>query len=488
MSAGHSMHFLERLQERAVDEEHISLAMSLYYNHRLAEIVTRSLHLPIDDQRVAVAMEEGEDPPYIILARGGRFITCLAPGMKPTGCHVLARRQLDDLLQWDEEYAATVARIKRLGDEGASQLRHVRRRIETRGDRLSLEDMRVNAELVAWTWAEHTSSYLSMCEPLLETLKLLSKVGARKKLAREQAERIKRCWNSFHCHQHNKVILAHSAPFLKVVDDRYIQRLWEGFSFWALRTGDACAVMRSYWSVGRLGDHFLPLYERMLAQTRERVVGVDCALALLAIGVSQPHLRERVRAACRPRAQLAQDTPWLTDAVERLDVLCRTDRAEEFIALSDELQMIDFCGEVLLSLDHLEQGTSELMDQGIIEQLADRIEGEHGVTLSRDQRLALFHTISPSCWPPFERVAVLCEHIVAVCSRGIEALYLPQTLLDVIFGQPSDDEVIMRAKRLNEAFDPKLPPMCRSTPRPGRNDPCPCESGKKFKRCCGRGE
>ena len=23
------------------------------------------------------------------------------------------------------------------------------------------------------------------------------------------------------------------------------------------------------------------------------------------------------------------------------------------------------------------------------------------------------------------------------------------------------------------------------TPKPGRNDPCPCGSGKKFKRCCG---
>lgn len=26
----------------------------------------------------------------------------------------------------------------------------------------------------------------------------------------------------------------------------------------------------------------------------------------------------------------------------------------------------------------------------------------------------------------------------------------------------------------------------KAGPRPGRNDPCPCESGDKFKRCCGR--
>lgn len=29
-------------------------------------------------------------------------------------------------------------------------------------------------------------------------------------------------------------------------------------------------------------------------------------------------------------------------------------------------------------------------------------------------------------------------------------------------------------------------PVMRSGPKVGRNDPCPCGSGKKFKQCCGR--
>ncbi|MFO7849605.1 MAG: SEC-C metal-binding domain-containing protein [Spirochaetia bacterium] len=28
--------------------------------------------------------------------------------------------------------------------------------------------------------------------------------------------------------------------------------------------------------------------------------------------------------------------------------------------------------------------------------------------------------------------------------------------------------------------------MKRTTPKVGRNDPCPCGSGKKYKHCCGR--
>jgi preprotein translocase subunit SecA len=31
-----------------------------------------------------------------------------------------------------------------------------------------------------------------------------------------------------------------------------------------------------------------------------------------------------------------------------------------------------------------------------------------------------------------------------------------------------------------------LPPVRREMPKVGRNEPCPCGSGKKFKACCGR--
>ena len=32
----------------------------------------------------------------------------------------------------------------------------------------------------------------------------------------------------------------------------------------------------------------------------------------------------------------------------------------------------------------------------------------------------------------------------------------------------------------------KPKPMVRDNPKVGRNDPCPCGSGKKYKKCCGR--
>ena len=35
------------------------------------------------------------------------------------------------------------------------------------------------------------------------------------------------------------------------------------------------------------------------------------------------------------------------------------------------------------------------------------------------------------------------------------------------------------------ALQPQGQPFRRETPKVGRNDPCPCGSGKKYKKCCG---
>ena len=38
----------------------------------------------------------------------------------------------------------------------------------------------------------------------------------------------------------------------------------------------------------------------------------------------------------------------------------------------------------------------------------------------------------------------------------------------------------------NTSCCPPKEPQRRSMPKIGRNDPCPCSSGKKFKKCCGQ--
>ena len=39
-------------------------------------------------------------------------------------------------------------------------------------------------------------------------------------------------------------------------------------------------------------------------------------------------------------------------------------------------------------------------------------------------------------------------------------------------------------RQLWQSMGPRVETL-RKAPEPGRNDPCPCGSGKKFKKCCG---
>jgi uncharacterized protein YecA (UPF0149 family) len=50
-----------------------------------------------------------------------------------------------------------------------------------------------------------------------------------------------------------------------------------------------------------------------------------------------------------------------------------------------------------------------------------------------------------------------------------------------------------KKKLTNEVVDPDAPPIpdvpveqAHASKSTGRNDPCPCGSGKKFKKCCGK--
>jgi preprotein translocase subunit SecA len=49
-----------------------------------------------------------------------------------------------------------------------------------------------------------------------------------------------------------------------------------------------------------------------------------------------------------------------------------------------------------------------------------------------------------------------------------------------------DHEAELRAEGGNDV--PKVETVVHEGPKIGRNDPCPCGSGKKYKKCCGIGK
>ena len=52
-------------------------------------------------------------------------------------------------------------------------------------------------------------------------------------------------------------------------------------------------------------------------------------------------------------------------------------------------------------------------------------------------------------------------------------------------GEVSPEELLQQMRNIASGAPPVRPTPQRSGPRIGRNDPCPCGSGKKFKQCHG---
>ena len=56
---------------------------------------------------------------------------------------------------------------------------------------------------------------------------------------------------------------------------------------------------------------------------------------------------------------------------------------------------------------------------------------------------------------------------------------------DYLYTLPQWEDVLSEEKRIAIVKDFKRSKTVHKEKEPGRNDPCPCGSGKKYKKCCG---
>ena len=79
-------------------------------------------------------------------------------------------------------------------------------------------------------------------------------------------------------------------------------------------------------------------------------------------------------------------------------------------------------------------------------------------------------------------VAKRCPYLAYL---ELEDKTLVQLLEQSIDNQEKYEELLLEASENGEEA-PKQQTVKRSTPKVGRNDPCPCGSGLKYKKCCGK--
>ena len=74
------------------------------------------------------------------------------------------------------------------------------------------------------------------------------------------------------------------------------------------------------------------------------------------------------------------------------------------------------------------------------------------------------------------------QMVASIREQTVKAMFVVRVRTG---NEPKREQV---AKPSEPAGDGTLRRMPKKSPKPGRNDPCPCGSGKKYKKCCGAGQ
>lgn len=454
----HAEHFLSRLDRLPRSE--VDLALELYRDPDLLRAVLAGVSLPEGAQRVAVSIDDPVLGPFLIVTREGHFVTCLGRGMRSGDLPVVTRAELDALSRKMARLRQKVA-IEAKVQERASA--HLLRRLFVAADTVTREDFLAVAAWEPLLGPTFVDLYLAMATELLEQSPVLRRVRIRGANAEEVLHTY---WNLLHAAGHMALLAAmagdreHYASMTEVHTGARA-----AFSYALTGTGVVAFIVKGAWAAGRMGKLMLPDYKRALVQDVAFYELLDTLFALLAIGTRSQGTHAEIGKALRAAPHLARtkEAQRLRDVMGREVELCCLATADMLDTSADEIDAI-----------RLRLGESFF---------------EPGAETPGSVREELVRTLPLLSWTDgitdgqkFLRSLTL---IAAAARGGPEQFYLPSEIARPLRVQWKPDHVWTLLDPLIRTERAGRKPSVRES-SVGRNDPCPCGSGQKWKRCCGR--
>jgi hypothetical protein len=454
----HAVHFLERLDR--VPRSLTDFALELYRDPERVCWIIHYAHLPEAEERVAFALGERGEGPYVVLTREGHFVTALGAEMTPKNLTILSRAQVDTFSDRVKEARSRLALAKGIVPPGREP-EDVLNLLETRAWALTREEL---TAIAAWT-PILAGRFLSDLYDGLEDL-----------------DEVRRAYMTRHDKEYRNDPDVRAALFdiwstTFAVGSRLVLATMGDLAWadqlaahWPLPVGPTfpataerihSVAMRGAWAAARMGRPFVPVYKRILSTAGERMARYDAAIAMTAIGIRHARYRDDAR---RIVAALAE-TPDAPEGEFARTIVEASHRA----------------------LDDPEGATRDAAAYGALLLVV------HGATLPdgspykyareddvpRDVALlvaanSVHDSISAVAFDSLPWVAGLAS---------AEELYYPQDMARALNFQWAPELIEYIYARHRGA---RQGPVVRQAPRVGRNDPCSCGSAKKFKRCCGR--
>jgi SEC-C motif len=455
----HAEHFLSRLDRLPHSE--VDLALELYRDAELLRAVLDATTLPERVERVAISIDDPAEGPFLIVTRQGHFVTCLGRGMRVGDLPIVTRGELDAIARKVTRLREKMALGKQLGEERG----HARllRRLLVSSDSVSREDFLAVAAWEPLLGPAFLDLYLAMAREL----SLQGPVLRRRRSRRVQDEEVLHTyWNLLHASGHMALLGAITAdrePYVSLTDGYAGSRA--AFSYPLTGAGVVAFILKGAWAAARLGKLMLPDYKRALAEDVSFFELLDTLFALLAIGSRAKNTRAEIVKALHAAPSTAR-----TPQAQRLrDVMGRE------VRLSCEVT-----AQILESPAEEHEAVARRIGEAYFEPGAERLDDPI--------REELVRTLPLMSWgdgiTDGKKFLMSLSLITATARGAPEQFYLPAELAQELHQPwtPTNTWLVLDPLRKVEQAGHKPGGRAGSI---GRQDPCPCGSGRKFKRCCG---
>jgi hypothetical protein len=457
--AGHSTHFLRRLAR--LDDEQVEVALTLYRDRDLLKEVLGKTSIGAAAERVAISLDDPREGPFVVVTRRGDYVTCLGRGMR-TGEIVVTREELEAASARVERMRERLAAARSLVADGGGEATRLFRRLKRSGPYLAREDFDA---LARWEPILATSFVDLGLKSHARTFETCVRLAALRPDRMRTAEDLLESWWFTYW------TFAHATVLMNVGDARSVltdvtsgmtsdRNALHEMTKHTLYFGPVSTSARALWAVGKHGRALVDEWKREASKDGPDVFR---GLAFATIAHSSKKLRSKAVRALG--SMLSAAHPGERNVGRDLHAIFSVG-PELSAELYDDLARASLAGE-WTGRDDLPVRVTSASDVPV--------EVARAACAS-----------SPRSWRADRELLTPFPVMTAWLARAQAGeLFLPRPWARSLSRPYTIDQGLDLLASLREAFGIERPATVRRIERIGRNERCPCGSGKKYKRCCG---
>lgn len=475
-AVGHAAHFLRRLDR--VSDAHVELALALYRDEALLKEVLSRAELPELAERLAISLADPVDGPFVIVTREGRFVTCLGAGMRVGEMPVITRERLDTAAGRVQRMRDELDRVRQLSESGAEGKASLAfTRMQQQGPRFAREDAETLLRMQPLIEVDCIDKLLVLHQATLEATPSVAhyRFDAPRRLKSAQQERLLAFGDAVWSLSHLLVLVSSSRTHaaLRRIDDERGPDDPTVF-YWLAKTtfewGTGLHFSRSLWFLAQGGKRALSAAKGhpsciTLSERLFRELGL-CVLALRSDKLRAEASKAIVTRAREEKAEWDRAAARVTATFATL--LRRVvSHPAEFEAHYLALSRI-YAAAMMNDVDEPTEAQVAAVPDDV----------------ARLARMTLPVSIHDS--NHLEAYAHAAQGLTAIVHCAPEELFLPTAWAQRLLPPRGVEEVAIWLPHYLKArlYTPRRKTH-KAEPKAGRNDPCPCGSGQKYKRCCG---